>query len=78
MNEAPSTPKWETAVMVGSFLLIWAYYLARQKANMSGDGLHIAWNVALGAAVVALVVIFIRRLQRTLVLLRSSGAARRR
>jgi hypothetical protein len=78
MNESSSTPRWETAVMLGSFLLIWAYFLARHAALKGGDPLHLAWNVALILAVVALVVVFIKRLKRTLDLLRISNPTRRR
>lgn len=76
MNETSSTPRWETAVMAGSFLLIWAYFLARQGS--AGMPLHFAWNGALALAVVALIAIFVRRLKRTLALLKNSDSARRR
>jgi hypothetical protein len=78
MNSPSSTPRWETGVMVGSFILIWVYFLARQGALKAGSELSFVWNAALLVAVAALIVVFIRRLKRTLASLRDADPAKRR
>jgi Na+-transporting NADH:ubiquinone oxidoreductase subunit NqrE len=64
--------------MAGSFVLIWMYFLARQGALRAGSELSFGWNVALLAVVAALIVVFVRRLKRTLASLRDADPARRR
>ena len=58
-------PLWETAVMAGSFILLWAWFLARQSSLRTPEGrLWPGWHVALGIALIALIVITVRRVQR--------------
>jgi hypothetical protein len=59
-----STPLWETLVMVGSFVLLWAWFLAFKSAERSNVPLPILWHVALLVALGALVLVTVRRVQR--------------
>jgi cytochrome bd-type quinol oxidase subunit 2 len=77
MKDSKGVPKWETAVLFFSFVLIWAWFLARQSALRNEESLHRAWTAALLLAVVALVVIFVRRTKRTLAALREVHPAQR-
>ena len=64
-NPESSTPWWETAIMAGSFVLIWVWYLARQAAYRSPNGsFSILWQVPLIVALVALIVVTVRRVKR--------------
>lgn len=63
--------------MVLSFVLLWVWFLARQSAIRGGEALHIGWNAALLLAVVALVVVLVRRMKRTLTSLREIDPAQR-
>ena len=58
------TPRWETAIMALSFVLIWLWWLARTSAQRRGGQLDEAWQIALGAAVILLVVVMVRRVLR--------------
>lgn len=71
--EPRSTPWWETAAMIASFVLLWAYMLARQSALMAAarsgaasPRLEISplWNVAQYVAIATLVFILMRRVKR--------------
>ncbi|HEX9996507.1 MAG TPA: hypothetical protein VGB45_05130 [Abditibacterium sp.] len=75
--EPEKTPRWETATMVLSFVLVWAYFLAFQSARREGVTPHFAWNLALLGAVIALIVVFVRRLKRTLQSLRDQNPRQR-
>jgi hypothetical protein len=77
MNSSSSVPRWETAVMALSFVLLWVWFLARQSAIRNGESMHVAWNAAMLLAVVALVVILVRRFKRTLEGLREVHPAQR-
>lgn len=61
----PDNPWWETAILAGSFLVVWAWFLARQIAQRAPGGqLNVIWQVPLIIALAALVVVTVRRLQR--------------
>jgi heme exporter protein D len=62
------TPWWETAVLVASFILVWAWFLTR------GTKSAMVWNAVLLLAVVALVVVFVRRVRRTVAALRDQSS----
>jgi len=65
MNERKNgSPLWETLVMAGSFILIWAWFLARQSAQRSGSALWPGWVVLLWVTVALLAIIMIRRIMR--------------
>ena len=57
-------PLWETLVMVASFVMLWAWLIARQSARTSGGQLWPGWTVLQVMALIALVVITVRRLAR--------------
>jgi hypothetical protein len=58
-------PIWETVVMACSFGLLWAWFWVRQNVMRTpGAAMPNEWNLLLGAALLALVVIMIRRLKR--------------
>lgn len=57
-------PVWETVVMVASFGLLWAWFLARQSTLKAGTALSPLWQMVLVASLVTLVVIMVRRLKR--------------
>ena len=57
-------PVWETVVMVASFGLLWAWFLARQSTLKAGTTLSPLWTLVLGASLLTLVVIMVRRLKR--------------
>jgi len=58
-------PRWETAVLVVSFLLLWAWLLARGAALKSGAPMPFWWTPVQILALLALVTIFVRRTRRT-------------
>ncbi len=64
--EPQPVPRWETAAMIVSFALVWAYFLAFQSARRNGLAPHFGWNLALMAALGVLVWVFVRRLKRIL------------
>lgn len=75
-------PIWETAVMAGSFALIWAWYLAYQAAQSAAPPtqkaeLAIGWDIALWLAVGALAVVLVRRFLRVREALKTEHPARR-
>lgn len=58
-------PLWETIVMAGSFVLLWAWFLARQVSlRAPGTKMWPGWTVLQVAAVVVLVVVLVRRMAR--------------
>jgi type VI protein secretion system component VasK len=59
-----SHPLWETAVMIGSFALLWVWFLARQAAAHNGGSLWPGWAVLQIVALIALAVITVRRMGR--------------
>jgi len=65
MNERKnSSPLWETIVMAGSFILIWAWFLSRQSAQRTGSTLWPGWTALLWLSVALLAVIMVRRILR--------------
>ncbi|MBV9866353.1 MAG: hypothetical protein JO316_13455 [Abitibacteriaceae bacterium] len=66
MNQPKSNvPWWETAVLIGSFILLWVWFLARQAAYKSPTGqLSILWQIPLIISLVALVIVTVRRVKR--------------
>lgn len=77
MKDSTQVPKWETAVLFFSFVLIWGWFVARQAALRNGESLHTAWWAAMLLAIAALIVVLVRRLKRTLAALREAHPARR-
>ena len=59
-----ANPLWETIVLVGSFVLLWAWFIASQSARAAQEPLSPIWQVVLGIALLVLVVITGRRLSR--------------
>jgi membrane protein implicated in regulation of membrane protease activity len=62
--EKNSNPLWETLVMIGSFLLLWAWFLARSAAQRANAPLQLYWQGALVVALLALVYVTVRRIRR--------------
>ena len=58
------TPLWETLAMVGSFVLLWAWFLAHQSALKANVPLALAWNIALGISLLVMIWITVRRMRR--------------
>ena len=50
--------------MVVSFVLLWAWFLARQSALKASVPMALDWNIALGISLLAMIIITVRRLQR--------------
>lgn len=58
-------PLWETVVMALSFVLLWAWFLARQATLQTpGAKLWPGWTALQIAAVIVLVVVLVRRMAR--------------
>lgn len=72
----PKTPLWETLAMIGSFALVWAYFLAFQAARGTKTPPHFGWKLALLAAIGVLVWVFVRRLKRILAALNGQNKRR--
>lgn len=77
-----ATPWWETAAMVVSFGLLWAYLIARQvalkAAAQSGAAhpqIHLSplWTVAQVAAIAVLLFVLVRRMQRAATAMRAAS-----
>ena len=68
MKLETKTPWWETATLAVSFALVWAWFLARDSK------LTAVWNAVLLLAVVALVVVLVRRVRRTIAALRDQSS----
>jgi H+/Cl- antiporter ClcA len=73
-TEARVTPWWETAAMIASFALLWAFLLARhaalQAAARSGAAtprleMSPLWTVAQFVAIGLLLFVMVRRMKRT-------------
>src|SRR4051812_17836675 len=71
--EQRANPWWETAAMIISFGLLWAYLLARQAAMQAAAKSGAAsprvelsplWTIAQFAAIAILVAVLIRRMRR--------------
>lgn len=74
LEEKQAHPLWETFAMIGSFALLWAWFIARQMAIKAAAAQGIAarqvsisplWTIAQIVALALLVVIFVRRMRRT-------------
>lgn len=72
-REPNSMPWWETAAMIASFALLWAYMLARQSALMTAarsgavsprPEMSPLWAVAQAVAIATLLLILVRRMKR--------------
>ena len=59
-----STPLWETLVLIGSFVLLWGWFLAQKSADRANVPLPMLWHLALVLALAALVVVTVRRVKR--------------
>ncbi len=59
-----ATPLWETIVMAGSFFLLWAWFGAHQAAQKAHQNIALGWHLVLGASLIALVIIMVRRMKR--------------
>lgn len=56
---------WETLAMIASGLLIWAWFISRERARVTPNAqLWEGWNYLQYAAVALLLVIFVRRMIR--------------
>lgn len=69
-KDTPDTPlqqpRWETITLCLSFVYLWIWWLARQKAYRDVTEFPLYWSLGLGLVVALLVLIFVRRSQRTL------------
>jgi len=65
-----ATPWWETLVIAGSFLLLWAWWLARQAALRANETPSFWWQAVMGLALLALLFVMARRTQRVVRALR--------
>jgi hypothetical protein len=70
-EEQKPTPRWETAILIFSFIAIWIWWLARQNAYKAQTDFHMAWNGVLLVTIGLLVWVFVRRLKRTLTAMKS-------
>ena len=59
-------PWWETAIMVGSFVALWVWYLLRQSAYRAEQPPSPLGSLLLVAALPLLLWVFTRRMQRVL------------
>ncbi len=67
-------PLWETIVMALSFVLLWAWFLARQAAlRAPSTTMWPGWTALQIAAVVVLVIVMVRRMSRVRRALRESS-----
>lgn len=64
--------------MLCSFVLVWVWFIARQRASQAEDALPVVWNAALLVALALLVWIFVRRLARVVKALRENSSIQRR
>jgi cytochrome bd-type quinol oxidase subunit 2 len=64
-------PRWETAILILSFVAIWVWWLVRQNAYKTQSDFPIAWNAILLVTIGLLVWVFVRRLKRTLAAMKS-------
>lgn len=56
---------WETLAMIASGLLIWAWFIARERARITPNAtLWEGWNYLQYVAVAVLLIIFVRRMMR--------------
>lgn len=60
----PKKPLWETLVIVANFVGVWIYFLAWIAAGRAKEPLAIWWQFLLLPLLVALVVVFLRRIAR--------------
>ncbi len=64
-ESSAAMPIWETAVMAGSFVLLWAWFLARQAAlRAPTTTMWPGWTALQILAIVALVIVMVRRMAR--------------
>ncbi len=68
-----ATPFWETLVIAGSFLLLWAWWLARQAALRANESPSWWWQAILVLSLLALLFVMVRRMQRVVRALRGQG-----
>ena len=64
MPSKRDNPLWESIVILVSFGFLWAWILFSKAAHAQGQNLGIGWAIVQIAAVAALLIIFIRRVQR--------------
>ena len=69
-HEHQPPPRWETAVIGGSFLLLWAWWLARQAALRAGEAQPLWWQGILVFSLLALLFVLGRRIRRAVRALR--------
>ena len=63
-SPAKQPQRLETFIMVISFVDVWLYFVARHRAIASGTALPVWMSVFLILLLLALVWVFVRRLQR--------------
>ena len=76
-TEPPAVPRWETVVMILSFVGLWVWFGARQIALGRGEPFSALWQIPLAASLGVLIWIFVRRTRRTLLGLKAIHPARR-
>jgi hypothetical protein len=74
MKRTTKTPRWETAVMIAAFVLLWAWLLVRHTAMSHGTGLSWVWTLAQLGALAALTLVFTRRMRRAISAMRELNA----
>jgi len=64
MNKS-SHPLWETLVMIGSFILLWAWLLQRVSTRLpQSASVGTTWTVIQLLSITALIWVFVRRMSR--------------
>jgi membrane protein implicated in regulation of membrane protease activity len=63
-DSSPKTPRWETLVIAASFAGVWIYFFAWIAAGRAKAPLSVWWQFLLVPCLIALVVVFRRRLAR--------------
>lgn len=58
------TPFWETAVLAGSFVLLWVWFIAYKGAERAHASLPLWWHFFLAVAIGLLLFVMVRRIQR--------------
>ena len=76
-TETQSAPRWETWTLALSFVVLWAWFLARIVAGRAGQTPAQWWQIPLFVSLGLLIWIFVRRMKRALTGLKEIHPARR-
>jgi len=59
-----ANPLWETIALFSCFVLLWLWFLASQNARATQEALSPLWQLVLGVALLVLIGITVRRVNR--------------